>query len=83
MDKLFEAAIAGLVSLNIVSASTPDLNNNPEALKPEVLGITQPIITQTKFEEKFSTSSASIDFETEYKEDPETEAGTETVVQEG
>lgn len=83
MDKLLEAAIAGLISLNIVSAQTPDLNNNPEAAKSEVLGVSQPIITQTKFEEKFATGSASINFETEYKDDPETEAGTETVIQEG
>lgn len=83
MDNLFSAAIAGLMSLNIVSASTPDLANNPEASKPEVLGITQPIKTQSLFEEKFATSSASIDFETEYKDDPEVEAGIETEVQKG
>jgi resuscitation-promoting factor RpfB len=83
MENLFNAAIAGLMSLNIVSASTPDLANNPEAQKPEVLGISQPIKTESRFEEKFSTSSAEIKFETEYKDDPETEAGIETVVTEG
>jgi 3D (Asp-Asp-Asp) domain-containing protein len=83
MDNLINAAIAGLMSLNIVSASTPDLANNPEAQKPEVLGITQPIKTESRFEEKFATSSAEIKFETEYKDDPETEAGIETVVTEG
>src|SRR3989344_8465924 len=83
MDHLFNAAIAGLMSLNIVSASTPDLNNNPEATKPEVLGISQPVKTESLFEEKFATVSAEIKFETEYKDDPETEAGIETTVQEG
>lgn len=83
MDNILNAAIAGLMSLNIVSASAPDLNNNPEAYKPEVLGITQPIKTESRFEEKFATSSATIDFETEYKDDPEVEAGIETVVNEG
>lgn len=83
MDNLFSAAIAGLMSLNIVSASAPDLANNPEAQKPEVLGITQPIKTESRFEEKFSTSSAEIKFETEYKDDPDVEAGIETVVTEG
>ena len=33
MDHLLSAAIAGLMSLNVVSASTPDLANNPEAAK--------------------------------------------------
>lgn len=83
MDNILNAAIAGLMSLNIVSASSPDLNNNPEAYKPEVLGISQPIKTESRFEEKFATSSATIDFETEYKDDPEVEAGIETVVIEG
>ncbi len=83
MDNLFNAAIAGLMSLNIVSASTPDLANNPEALKPEVLGISQPVKTESLFEEKFATESSKIKFETEYKEDPEIEAGIETTVQEG
>lgn len=83
MDKLFSSAIAGLMSLNLVAAYTPDLNNNPDSAKPEVLGITQPVKTQSLFEEKFATSSSSIKFEIEYKDDPETEAGTETVVQEG
>lgn len=83
MDKLFSTAIAGLLSLNIASASSADLNNNPNVQKPEVLGISQPIKTETRFEEKFATTSAEIKFETEYKDDPETEAGIETVTQEG
>lgn len=83
MDSLFNAAIAGLMSLNIVSASSPDLNNNPNAQKSEILGISQPIKTETRFEEKFATTSAEIKFETEYKDDPEVEAGIETTVQEG
>lgn len=83
MDNILNAAIAGLMSLNIVSASAPDLNNNPEVYKPEVLGVSQPIKTESRFEEKFATSSAAIDFETEYKDDAEVEAGIETVINEG
>lgn len=83
MDNLLNAAIAGLMSLNIVSASAPDLANNPEVAKPEVLGITQPIKTQSLFEEKFATDEAKIKFEKEFKDDPEVEAGIESVVQEG
>lgn len=79
MDNLFSTAIAGLLSFNLsASAST-----EADIQKPEVLGISQPVKTETRFEEKFSTASAEIRFETEYKDDPETEAGSETVVQEG
>lgn len=83
MDNFLNAAIAGLMSLNIASASAPDLNNNPDVSKPEVLGVSQPIKTESRFEEKFATVSAAIKFETEYKDDPEVEAGIETVVTEG
>lgn len=83
MDKLLAAAISGLMSLSIVNASTSSLENNPDTQKAEVLGISQPIKTESKFEEKFATESASIKFDTEYKDDPETEAGIETVTQEG
>lgn len=81
MDKLFTTAIAGLMSLNLVSASTND--PNLEIQKPEVLGISQPVKTQSLFEEKFATESSKIKFETEVKADPETEAGIETTVQKG
>lgn len=43
----------------------------------------QPLITETRFEEKFITQSDPIEFETEYKDNPEIEAGEESVVQEG
>lgn len=81
MDNILSAAIAGLMSLNVVSASSNSADF--EASKPEVLGITQPIKTQSLFEEKFATDSSKIKFETEYKEDPETEAGIENTLQEG
>lgn len=83
MDKLISSALATLMSLNIISASSASLENNPNTAKPEVLGISQPVKTETRFEEKFATSSATIKFETEYKDDPEIEAGIETVVSEG
>lgn len=83
MDNLISAALAGLMSLNIISASSATLENNPDTTKPEVLGISQPIKTETRFEEKFATVSAAIKFETEYKDDPEIEAGEESIVQEG
>jgi len=55
-----------------------------EEKKPHITVDTpQPLTTETRFEEKYITQSDPIDFETEYKDDPETEAGEETVTQEG
>lgn len=82
MDKFLSAAVAGLLSINL-SASASSLQDTQATQKSEILGISQPIKTETRFEEKFATASAVIKFETEYKDDPEIEAGTETVVQEG
>ncbi len=50
---------------------------------PVTLDTPQPLITQSRFEVKFITSSDPIDFKTEYKDDPEVEAGEETTIQEG
>ncbi len=61
-----------------VSASEPSENE-----KQIFLDIPQPLFTETRFEEKFVTQSTPIDFKTEYKDDPETEAGVETVLEEG
>src|SRR3990167_2915047 len=80
MDNLFSAAIAGLLSFNLSPSASAD---SIDVQKPEVLGTSQPVKTETRFEEKFATTSAEIKFETEYKDDPETEAGIETVTQEG
>lgn len=82
MDKLLGAALAGLLSLNS-SVTASSLQNNPMTQKSEVLGVSQPVKTETRFEEKYATASAVIKFETEYKDDPEVEAGQESVVQEG
>ncbi len=60
--------------------------SSSQDLKPqikEVLEVSQPIKTESRFEEKFSTISASIEKKTTYKDDPETEAGIEEVLDEG
>jgi resuscitation-promoting factor RpfB len=54
-----------------------------EEQKPIVAELPQPLETQSSFEEKFITQSEPIEFETEYKDDPETEAGEEKVITEG
>lgn len=61
-----------------VSASEPE-----DTEKNLALELPQPLLTQTRFEEKFITQSTPIDYKTEYKDDPETEAGEESVIQEG
>lgn len=42
-----------------------------------------PVVTQSRFTEKFSEKATVIPKETVYKDDPQTEAGTETVLEEG
>lgn len=43
----------------------------------------QPIKTESRFEEKLSENSKVIEKKTVYQDDPETEAGIETVIEEG
>jgi 3D (Asp-Asp-Asp) domain-containing protein len=78
------------VVLTLISAATFQyyldhltVNASEEELPPITVDTPQPLVTETRFEEKIITQSTPIDFETEYKDDPETEAGEETVVQEG
>lgn len=79
MDQLIGAVLA-LVS----TFTSPNvLGQDLKLQKSEVLEFSQPIKTQTRFQEKFSTQSASIDRKTVYKDDPETEAGQEKILEEG
>lgn len=48
-----------------------------------VVPITQPIKTQSRFETKLLTDKTTLPKETIYKDDPETEAGEEQVLEEG
>lgn len=59
------------------------VNASEEDSPPITVDTPQPLITETRFEEKIITQSDPIKYETEYKDDPETEAGEETVIQEG
>ncbi len=49
----------------------------------DTLPVTQPITTQSSFTEKVETETEVIPKKTVYQDDPETEAGTETVLDEG
>lgn len=50
---------------------------------PDILPVTQPITTQSSFTEKVETETEIIRKKTVYQDDPDTEAGTETVLDEG
>lgn len=80
------------VTLTIISACTLQYYSDhhsvqasepTDELKPFILEVPQPIVTTSSFAEKIITQSEPIKFETEYKDDPETEAGEETVISEG
>lgn len=71
--------VSTLTGQSVLGASTQDLAPQTK----EVLEISQPIKTQSRFEEKLATDSSSISRKTVYKDDPETEAGTDTVLDEG
>jgi 3D (Asp-Asp-Asp) domain-containing protein len=64
-------------------ASESGTFDTPNLDPKETLEIQQPVKTESKFEVKFATSSAKIDYDKEYKDDPETEAGIETTIQKG
>jgi 3D (Asp-Asp-Asp) domain-containing protein len=49
----------------------------------EILSTSQPIHTTSRFETKFITDVTKLERKTEYKDDPETEAGEEKVLEEG
>ncbi len=82
MDQILGAVllvISNVTGSAVLGATSDDLT--PQ--KQEVLEFTQPLKTETRFEEKFSTESARIPKKTTYKDDPETEAGIEMVLDEG
>ena len=63
-----------------LSVSASELSDEENYI---ALDLPQPLVTETRFEEKFLTQSTPIEFKTEYKDDPEVEAGEETTIQEG
>lgn len=84
MDKVVNMAVSSLLALNMTAFAAESGTFETQNLDPkETLEINQPVVTETKFEEKLITEEDEIDFQTEYKDDPEKEAGEETVIQEG
>lgn len=84
METVVNMAVSSLLALNMTAfAAESGTFETPNLDPKETLVISQPVITETKFEEKYATESAKIEYETEYKDDPEVETGIETVVQKG
>lgn len=69
--------ISSLTKTAVLGVSTQ------EPLPNEVLEITQPVKTLSLFEEKFATEEITIKNTTIYKDDPETEADEEKILEEG
>lgn len=82
MDALFGAAIGSLLSINVFASQGETLaSENTDPI--EVIEVTQPIKTETRFEIKFITQTEKIEREVTTKDDPEMELGEEKVLEEG
>ncbi len=82
MDKLLNLVLSSIVSLNVsVFAQTPDLPQTPDPAQS--IEISQPIKTQSRFEEKTETKEEVVEFKTIRKDDPEKDSGEESVESEG
>src|SRR3989344_6021709 len=75
----FQSLIASLlITFKVQSASASEL-----ADPPDTISTSQPVITESKFTEKFDEQIEIIPKKTVYNDDPEVEAGIETVLDEG
>ncbi len=87
MKIFFSFVLLTLISSIGVQYYTSNLNVSASEPTDEqnyiTLDLPQPLVTESRFEEKFITQNTPIDFKTEYKDDPEVEAGEESVIQEG
>ncbi|MBI4036474.1 G5 domain-containing protein [Candidatus Daviesbacteria bacterium] len=54
-----------------------------EASTPDTLPVTQPVVTESRFTSKLEEQTESIPKKTIYRDDPETEAGIDKVLEEG
>ncbi|EKD91392.1 MAG: 3D/G5 protein [uncultured bacterium] len=81
MESFLGAALGTLFSFNVFASSDSNLPKTPDPV--ETISFSQPIKTETKFGEETETEETKIEFTTKYEDDPETEAGEESVAQEG
>ncbi len=81
MESYLIAALGTLFSFNVFASSDSNLPKTPDPI--ETISVSQPIKTESRFEEEIKTEEVKIEFKTKYEDDPETEAGEESIVQEG
>lgn len=72
--------VISAIAINNRVAVTRADNTAPSTVSEEAI---QPIRTDSQFTDKTIENSTIIPFKTVYKDDPETEAGTDTVLEEG
>jgi 3D (Asp-Asp-Asp) domain-containing protein len=82
MDKILSTVVTSALAFNFTAFATSD--NLPQDPTPkETLEISQPVKTESRFEVKIEKKEEVIEKKTVYKDDPETEAGEEKVLEEG
>src|SRR3989344_1410908 len=78
MDNLGAIITSLLITFNF---QTPVYADQPDP--PDSLPIIQPVKTESRFSEKIEENLSTISKKTTYQDDPQTEAGIETVIDEG
>lgn len=79
MENLTALIATALITFNFHPADVHAQEPDP----PDTITTTQPVTTQSRFSEKITEETAVIPKGTDYIDDPETEAGVETVLDEG
>src|SRR3989344_266399 len=79
MESLQNILATVLIAFNVNPVLAQELPADP----PDTISISQPVITESKFTEKFDEQIEIIPKKTVYNDDPEVEAGIETVLDEG
>ncbi len=82
MDKILSAVVTSALTLNFTAfATSENLPTDPDP--KETIEISQPVKTESRFEVKIEKKEEILEKEIKYKDDPETEAGEEKVIEEG
>jgi len=84
MERYFGAIlIAALIIFSKTSLPSPVVLGETSTQPIEIAEAPQPVTTESRFSEKLQDQTETLPKKTVYKDDPETEAGTETVLDEG
>ena len=82
MDKILSTVVTSALAFNFTAFATADnLSRDPDP--KETIEISQPVKTESRFEIKIEKKEEVIEKKIVSKDDPETEAGEETILDEG